>query len=116
MSSIFQDITFEFQGEQYSITANTVFPLIAQIDEVMPLSELLSKDKIPSVVKICKAFSICIKYAGGNVETEQVYNELFGENPVNPRDVVLQLQMFVVPPAKYIITTPQDSEDIKKSR
>jgi hypothetical protein len=109
--SVFQDITFEFEGEQYSIKANAVFPLIAQIDEVMPLSELLA-EKTPSIVKMCHAFSVCIMYAGGNVSAEVVFDGLFGENPVNPREVVQQLQMFVIPPAKY--QAAMTADDSKK--
>ena len=114
--SVFQDITFEFKDKEYTVKSNAVFRLIAQIDEIVTLSELLSQDKeaYVSPIKICEAFACCIRYAGGTAKAEDVYGELFGDNPLNPRDVIVQLQMFVVPPSKYITVSADD--DLKKKK
>lgn len=118
MSRKFQDITFEFKEKQYKIKSNTVFRLIQQLHEIIPLAAMLNplddegKERF-SVFDTCEAFSCCINYAGGDVDSEEVYCELFGENPISMRDVILRIQTVITPPAEYDLTS-ESNEDVKK--
>jgi hypothetical protein len=117
MTRKFQDITFEYKDETHKIKSNNVFRLVQQLHEIIPLASILNpvddegKERF-SIFDVCEAFECCVNYAGGNTDTEEVYCELFGDNPLSMNDVIHRIHMIVVPPEKY---APEPSkEDLKK--
>lgn len=106
--SVFQDITFEFDGEQYKVEAGNVLKLLANLYDIVHPSDVLSEK--PNLPKLAEAFAECINYCGGSVTADQVYGKMFDpSNKLNTPDVVGSLMLLIVPPSQY--QTAQASED-----
>ena len=118
--STFQDITFEFKGERYTIRANGVYRLIQQLHEIIPLSVLLdpvSKDgkEKYTTFDVVDAYTCCLNYAGANVISEEVFAEIFDDKePLNPTALIVTLNRLIIPPAKYQQATSDNDEEVKK--
>ena len=114
----FQNITFAYKGDNLTIKSNEVFLLVQQLHEIIPLSFIVNpidengKQRF-SVFDTCEAFACCVNYAGGQATQEEIYCELFGENPIAMEDLILRIQMVVVPPEEFIVEQ-SDNEELKK--
>lgn len=110
--SVFKDITFEFDGEQYTVKSNNVFRLIAQIEEVIPVSELFSGS--PKMTKIAEAYFTCLSYCGADTTVEEVYAQLFNDGGASASLYVQALVAMVIPPEKF--RTVSEGEEEKKQK
>lgn len=97
--SSFKDITFEFGGETYTVKANNVFRLIAQIEEVITVTELftLNAEKLP-LARLADAYAVCLKYAGAKAEPEDVYCSMLANGAGDVINYVQGLVAVVIPP------------------
>lgn len=79
MGSLFADKTFGWDGVTYTIPARQVLEAIARVEEHITLPELLAfgaRSTIPTS-KLSRAYGELIRYAGGQVTDEEVYQGMF---------------------------------------
>lgn len=110
--SVFQDVTFEFKGQQYKVEATNMMRLLAILyDKVHPTDVLTEK---PNLAKLSDAFAACINYAGGNVTDEEVYSAMFKQDDqTNQAHIVGTLLLLIVPPSEYQTTTSDGTGEKK---
>lgn len=111
--AVFEDVTFGFKGTEYKVPANKIMRLIANVEDIVSMQDLTS-GKGPKLSKLAEAYSACLNYAGAKVETEQVYETMFGENGgSNITESVSSLLMLMLPPSSY---HPPESEEAGKDQ
>lgn len=109
--SIFQDITLTWKGKEYVIKGNNVLRLIAQIEDVITLQELLKfaqKGAAP-VAKISSAFTLALRYAGVKVSDEEVYASCFGAQHA-AKNATLTLLTMMTPPDDLILKNTEEED------
>lgn len=75
----FQDYSIEWNGETFTIPSNSLLPVIAAVEEIFTLHELLTvsvENKIP-LTRLAGAFGIILRYAGADVSDTDVYQGMF---------------------------------------
>lgn len=98
--SVFKDITFEFKGETYTVKADNVYRLLADLYDCVHPSDVLSEK--PNLPKLANAFALCVNYCGGKTTGEEIYASMFsGESNLNTPEVVGALMLLIVPPSEY---------------
>jgi hypothetical protein len=112
MAKVFQDIELEWGGRKYVIPSNKVMQVIARIEDVVTLAELHkfgAKEAAP-LAKIAMAFGSVLRFAGANVEDQDVYAGLFtGDTREDQKRVIgsitTLLAMMLPPEAmqKYLV-------------
>jgi hypothetical protein len=108
--SIFEDVTFGFDGEEYTVKSNKIMGLIHKVEGVMTFGELMQEN--PSLSKVAMAYTVCLKEAGCDAELEEVYAELFNHSGAqNIKNSILGLTMLMMPPATY--QPPEKSSEKK---
>lgn len=97
--SIFSSVTLLWKGEEYIVPPDRVMGLIAVVEEEISIIELNRKNGAP-LVKLSRAFSAALNYAGKVEAEENVYKTFFAlskdENTIPM--VVNALLMMMVPP------------------
>lgn len=76
---IFQPVTFKWKEQEYTVQANQVMGLIAQIEDVITLAELLKRKGAP-LAKVAMAYAAALRYAGAKVSDEEIYKGMFSSN------------------------------------
>lgn len=95
--SIFQPVTIIWCDHEYTVPANKVMGLIAEIEEHITIYELSSRANM-SLTKLAAGYSAAIRYAGGRVSQEEVYEFLFKDSKQIIPSVIQGLLMMMVPP------------------
>lgn len=108
--AVFQDVTFEWKDEQYIVKGNQVFRLIAELEEVITIAEIVNGCQ--SMTKISAAYAVCLNFAGAKVSSEEVYEALFGSDSISPIEYLQSLIDIVIPPKK--LQVEQKEDDSKK--
>ena len=109
-----QDVTFNWKGTEYRVEAREVLPLIARVEDVITLGELVDASntgKVP-IAKLSKAFGVALRYAGAKVTDEEMYAGMFsGEKLSAVRMSIMALISMMVPPEAL-----QDHEPVGKKK
>lgn len=74
----FSDVTLEFNGEKYTVPGSNLLPLIARIEGVITLAELIDCER-PSNAKLAMAYGQALRFAGAKVGDEELYLSIFQE-------------------------------------
>lgn len=86
---VFDDIRLKWKGNEYTIPSNRVLGAIMRIEQVVSIDDLFSAlpqaaGGVKTTIKLgalsC-AFATALRYAGAEVEDEEVYASIFGSNP-----------------------------------
>lgn len=98
----FEDITIEWSGTPYVISANKVMGAISRIEEVVTLEELgrfHARGTAP-LIKLCQAYGTVLRYAGAKVTDEEIYAGIFtDQGKARVLASVSTLMMMMVPPS-----------------
>lgn len=93
---MFEKITLQYKGQDFTVPASRVFELIAEIEQHITIQELSGSPKNTS---IANAYSAAINYAGGDSTPGDVYEMLFDmDGALNIRVAITNLVMMMVPP------------------
>ena len=74
--SIFKQVQFSWDGEEYTVQADQVMGLIARIEEIITLQELTGKRGAP-FAKTAMGYGEALRYAGAKVSNEEIYAAMF---------------------------------------
>jgi hypothetical protein len=109
-----QDVTLVWKGTEYRVEAREVLPLIAKVEDVITLGELVDASntgKVP-IAKLSKAFGVALRYAGAKVTDDEMYAGMFsGEKLSAVRMSIMALIGMMVPPEAL-----QDKEPVGKKK
>ena len=98
-----QDVTFTWGGEEYRVEAREVLPLIAKVEEILTLTEVITaaqRDTVP-MAKLSMAFGVMLRYAGARVTDSEVYSGMFKEGGAGPQAAIAaanSLLTLMIPP------------------
>lgn len=99
---MFEPVEIEWKGETYTVPADQVMGLIATVEDVISLPELLIKSKEQRVpmAKLSKAYAAALRYAGAKTTDEDVYQSLFAANnsPEKLTAMITGLMSMMIPP------------------
>jgi hypothetical protein len=103
--AIFQDVVLGWDGANYTIPAERVLGAIAEIEQVITLSEIAAYNErgTAPMAKLAQAFGAALRYAGAKVANDEVYAGLLrgGDSQgVAVKSVTALLQM-MLPPASF---------------
>lgn len=78
--ALFDDIKLEWAGKAYTIPANKVLGAIARVEEIVTISDLAqaAKKQTLPLAKLSMAYGSLLRYAGAQVEDDEVYGGMFG--------------------------------------
>lgn len=77
----FDDIRLAWNGRTYVIPANRVMGALARVEDSITFGELhahTQRNSVP-VAKLSQAFGSVLRYAGANVEDDEIYAGMFQE-------------------------------------
>jgi len=99
--SIFKTIELSFKNKSYKIEPTSVMRCLAQIEDVITLSDLSNAQRVP-LVKLSQAYGIALRHAGANVTDEEVYEGVFEDGGAAMiSGAVSGLLSMMIPPAKF---------------
>lgn len=75
---IFQPVMLSWKGDDFEVPADRVMMLIAQVEDIVTLPELLSPKGRP-LAKISMAYGAALRYAGAKVRDDEIYASMFSE-------------------------------------
>jgi len=114
--SVFDDVTLEWGGKQYTIASDHMLGAIARIEEVVTLAELSDKAMRGTVpmAKLSQAYGAVLRYAGANVSDDEVYGGMFADRNAfeTVQLAVNTLMAMMIPPASM----RADAADQKKTK
>ena len=91
-------VTLTYNDKQYEIPADSILPLIAQIEDVITLSQLIDTQK-PSPAKLSMAFGIALRHAGAKVTDSEIYASVFKSGSASAMtQAVAGLMALMIPP------------------
>jgi len=97
--SVFKEITLGFKGEEFKVQPGQVMRLIAMVEDVISLQDLMNG---PKLSKLAEAYTVALNYAGASAQTEEVYESLFGEGGAgNVQASITTLITMMLPPSSY---------------
>lgn len=77
--SIFEPVTFTWEGVDYTIPSDGIMKLIAGVEDIITLQEMalaVNQGKV-KIAHIAQAYGLALRYAGCRVTDEQVYKSMF---------------------------------------
>ena len=84
--SVFQPVTFEWKGDDYTIPADKVLPIIADVESIITFVELAaaldSGTKVP-LATLSMVYGMVLRYAGADVSDDECYEAMFGDTGQN---------------------------------
>lgn len=119
MPSVFEDVTFTYKGQDYTVKHNQILPLIEIIESIIPVEELvtISAANIPRA-KLARAYVTALEYAGHkDIDVNEVYAEFM--NPENITDLIAKINGLValmVPPSLLKEDKPEEQPAKKPHR
>lgn len=98
--SLFQSVTLIWRGTEYKVPADQVMMLIAKVEDILTLPELMNPKGRP-LAKISMAYGAALRHAGAKATDEEIYSAMFtaGEQASAATDAVNGLLMMMVPPS-----------------
>ena len=112
--SCFDDVTISYDGAEYTVPSNRVMGLIETIENHITLDELLSGEGIQRA-KMAKAYAAAIKYAGGKITQEEVYQTFFKDGLAAVQESIVALLAMMIPPEYLRNKMPAGDGDAKKN-
>jgi len=115
-SKVFEDVSVEFNGETKVIPANKVLKLIAQLEEIQTLPELMAmrENKDFSISKISSSYGTLLRYAGFDIDDEGAYEAVAVGSIDVAVNAILAIILIMIPPKAA--RKAQDIEDKKTSK
>jgi len=108
MSGLFKEVALSWGGQEYTVPADKVMRLIAIVEDIITLEELVASSGRKRV-KISEAYAAALRYAGCRVTDEDVYASLFSADSAEVTVTAINgLLMMMVPPAQIV------ADDAKK--
>lgn len=97
---IFKTVTLTWKGKTYEVAPDQVMRLIAQIEDVITLTELLNPRGRP-LAKISMAYGAALRYAGAQVRDDEIYESMFtsGVSAEASASAVSGLLSMMLPPS-----------------
>ncbi len=102
--SIFQPVKLTWKGTDYEIPADKVMRLIAEIEDVITISELMSQKGAP-LAKLAMGYGAALRYAGAKISDDAVYETLFTDSQATVGPCITGLLMMMIPPQDDTIDT-----------
>jgi len=99
--SIFHEVGLTWKGTEYTVPADKVMGLIAEIEEVLTFEELAAfSEKGLKRVGLSRAYVAALTYAGvKDVKQEEVYSALFDPSrSIEMQTIVATLLTMMIPP------------------
>ena len=97
--SIFSEVAFHWNGEEYAVPADKVMGLIEVVEDVITLEELSNQTKGVKRAVISKAFAVALRYAGANASQQDVYTAFFdASRAIDIQTAITALLMMMIPP------------------
>jgi hypothetical protein len=116
MKNVFENTVISWSGSDYTIKSNQVLQAIAQIEEIISISDLF--DSKPKLAKISMAFGSVLRYAGAKVLDDDVYSALVRSNDetVTAVTAINALLTLMLPADMIPEDDHQDVEPKKKTK
>ena len=115
---VFSEVKITWKGEDYVVPPERVMRLIATIEDVVTIEELMTPRLKRG--KIAEAYGAALRFAGAKVHDEEVYTTLFGaEAMVSTLAAIDGLMKMIIPPEHLQPKTeekPKGNAGGKKSR
>lgn len=116
--ALFDDVKLVWKGREFIIPRNRVMGAIARVEDVLTLQELMriqARGGTP-FVKLSMAYGTVLRYAGANVDDEDVYAGMFKlETSGEVSGAVVSLLHMMLPPG-IDFGTPQKAPPKGKAR
>lgn len=96
-----QDVTLTWKGTEYRVEARDVLPLIAKVEEVLTLTEIIDAAQRGTVqlAKLSMAYGVALRHAGARVTNDEVYSGMFAADARKAAtDAATALLSLMVPP------------------
>ena len=74
-----QSVEFDWNGATYSITEDQVFEVVAELEEVITLSELAAMEDKIKFNKLASAFTVVLSFVGVPAKQVDVYRALMND-------------------------------------
>ncbi len=93
----FEDVTFEWKGEKYTVPANRQLMLVAKIESALSgdtgrqAIDLLLQPNGPPHAHLAMAFETALRYAGAAIEDGEVYLSIMEDFAKGSGDAVLKI-------------------------
>ena len=116
-----QDVTLVWKGDEYRVEAREVLPLIAKIEEIITLGELIDESQSGKIrlARLAKAYGEALRYAGAKLTDEDVYEGMFAchDRSVIVRSIqTLTAIMFAMIPPSHLQGDAPSAEGKKKAK
>lgn len=98
--SIFKDITMTWKGTDYVIPYSKVMMLIAKVEDVIRLSELVQEGG-PKLTQLSLAYMVILNEAGCKATHEDIYDSLFKSGAEHVQSMALMVTTLMIPPNDY---------------
>lgn len=111
--SIFKPVTLKWKGKEYTIPANEVLPVLADIETKMTFGELQQAAAVPEKAPLgtmSQVFGIALRAAGCKVSDEEVYFSIFHTD-----DAKADVGMVSVTIMQMMIPPGSESEKLMKA-
>lgn len=78
----FDKIELKWKGETYTVESNRVLRLIARVEEVVTVDELVkyAQRQTAPLAKLSMAYGAALRYAGVTVTDEEIFESIFSGN------------------------------------
>jgi len=99
--AIFNPVIFGWGGNDYTVPAERVLGLVAEIEEVITFTDLIATKDRPNLSKLARAYSAALRYAGAKISDEEVYQGLFkpgGAVFLEMQKAIIVLMAIMMPP------------------
>lgn len=108
---LFNDVVLNWDGDTYTVPSDKVMRLVSKVEAELTRDypdqnafDLLSRPSGPPLSNLCSAYAVALKYAGANVDAEDVYGVLFSGND-NTAEVAtlatMGLMEIMLPPGTF---------------
>lgn len=76
---MFEEVRLKWKEKEYVIPENRVMRLIAKVEDVITLAELInySERNTTPVAKVASAYGVMLRFAGARVEDEEIYSQFY---------------------------------------
>jgi hypothetical protein len=100
---VFDDIKLSWHGKEYRIPANRVLGAVVRVEDILTLTQLADfvQKGNPPLGKLSQAYGAVLRYAGADVDDDEVFADMFGKGDAQALavDAVMTLFNLMVPKA-----------------
>lgn len=105
---VFEDVTLEYGGARYRISADQVFKAICAIEREITLIELFRMAAAGDAYKLAQVasgYATALRFAGAQVEDDEVYEAMFGDSDIPELQAIVRAVSGLIE-----IMTPPDTK------